>query len=60
MSLTIDSQSSEISFAGLTPGGVGLYQLNFRVPQNARSGTLDVVFTQEGVKANPAKLVVGR
>ncbi len=57
--LTVDGQTADVRFAGLTPGGVGLYQINFFVPANARSGSLDVVLTQEGVKANTTKLLVG-
>ena len=58
--LTVDGQAADVRFAGLTPGGVGLYQINFLVPANARSGNLDVDITQDGVKANTTKLVVGR
>lgn len=57
--LTIDGETAAVEFAGLTPGGVGLYQINFRVPSNARSGNLDVVIAQDGVKANLTKLPVG-
>jgi uncharacterized protein (TIGR03437 family) len=57
--LTVDGQTADVRFAGLTPGGVGLYQINFFVPANARAGNLDVVITQEGVKANTTKLLVG-
>jgi uncharacterized protein (TIGR03437 family) len=58
--LTVDGQAADVVFAGLTPGGVGLYQINFIVPANARAGNLDVDITQAGVKANATKLVVGR
>jgi uncharacterized protein (TIGR03437 family) len=58
--LTIDGQTAEVSFAGLTPGGIGLYQVNFRVPASARAGNLDVVITQDGASANKSTLVVGQ
>lgn len=45
---TIDGQPAEVIFAGFAPGFVGLYQVNFRVPENARSGSLDLVFRVEG------------
>jgi uncharacterized protein (TIGR03437 family) len=45
---TIDGQAAEVAFAGLAPGFVGLYQVNFRVPENARSGSLDLIFRVEG------------
>jgi uncharacterized protein (TIGR03437 family) len=56
-SVTVDGNPSEIFFAGLTPGAVGLYQINFRVPA-ARSGSVDLVVTQNGIAANPTKLPV--
>jgi len=57
--VTIDGQLVEIVFAGLTPGGVGLFQINFYVPANARTGTpLDVVVKQGDVEANLTKLTV--
>jgi uncharacterized protein (TIGR03437 family) len=58
VSVTVGGQTAELFFAGLTPGGIGLYQINFRVPANAPTGSLDVVITQNGVRANASKLVV--
>ena len=58
--MTVDGQNSEILFAGLTPGGIGLFQINFRVPAAARTGSLDVVVRQGGVTANTTKLPVQR
>ena len=58
--VTIDGQTAPISFAGLTPGGVGLYQINFNVPSTAKTGTLDVVITQNGIPANATKLIVSQ
>jgi uncharacterized protein (TIGR03437 family) len=46
------------AFAGLTPGGIGLYQVNFQVPPNARTGLLNVVVMQGGVIANITKVAV--
>jgi len=45
---TLDGQPTEVVFAGLAPGFVGLYQVNFRVPENARDGLLELVFRIEG------------
>lgn len=56
--VTVDGQTAELFFWGLTPNGVGLYQINFAVPQTARAGELDVVITQDGVEANATRLVV--
>ncbi len=58
--VTIDGQTAPISFAGLTPGGVGLYQINFTVPSIAKTGSLPVVITQNGVTANATKLIVSQ
>jgi uncharacterized protein (TIGR03437 family) len=58
--VTLDGQTVDYSYAGLTPTGVGLYQINFTVPENARTGTLDLVVTQNGVPANTTKLTVAR
>jgi uncharacterized protein (TIGR03437 family) len=56
--VTVGSQTSTLLFAGLTPGFVGLYQIDFQVPPGAASGELVVTVTQNGVAANPTLLVV--
>ena len=56
--VTVDTQPAVVYFAGLTPGGVGLYQINFQVPSGSRTGSLDVVIKQDGVPANATKLIV--
>jgi uncharacterized protein (TIGR03437 family) len=58
VTVTVDGQSADVGFAGLTPGAIGLYQINFRVPPGAKAGNLDVVITQDGAVANAAKLTV--
>jgi uncharacterized protein (TIGR03437 family) len=57
-SVTIDGQDAQILFAGLTPGGIGLYQINFVVPSTAKSGDLTVVIKQAGSPANVTRLKV--
>jgi uncharacterized protein (TIGR03437 family) len=57
--VTVGGQTALVSFVGLTPGFVGLYQLNFAVPQNAQPGMLDVVISQGSINANTTKLIVG-
>jgi uncharacterized protein (TIGR03437 family) len=58
--VTVDGQPAIPSFAGLTPGGVALYQINFAVPPGVKTGALDVVITQNDTKANATKLVVSQ
>jgi len=56
--LTLDGQNCTIQYAGLTPTGVGLYQINFTVPPTARSGNLNLVVTQGGISSNTTTLPV--
>ncbi|MEO7652462.1 MAG: hypothetical protein ABIZ80_18515 [Bryobacteraceae bacterium] len=58
--VTVHGQTAALSFAGLTPGGVGLYQINFAVPQTIRDGDLPVSISQCGVAANATALPVRR
>ena len=58
LTVTIDGQAVQTVFEGLTPGGVGLYQINLTVPANARAGKVPVVITQSGIAANATTLLV--
>ena len=58
VTVTIDGQPVQTPFVGLTPGGVGLYQINLVVPPNSRAGMLPVTITQGGVAANATTLLV--
>ena len=57
-SLTVGSNTAVISFSGLAPGLVGLYQINFTVPPGTPSGSASVVVTANGVDSNTAKLPI--
>lgn len=57
--VTLGGQDVNIAYAGLTPTGIGLYQITFTVPSNAPSGNLPLVITQNGVAANATTLPVG-
>ncbi len=50
---TINGQPVEVAFAGLTPGFVGLMQVNLRVPALG-AGTYPLVITVGGEKSNSA------
>jgi uncharacterized protein (TIGR03437 family) len=56
----VDGQNADILFAGLTPGGIGLYQINFVVPSSAKTGNLKVVVTQGAAEANVVTLPVAQ
>lgn len=57
--VTVGGQNAAIAFAGLVPGGIGLYQINFVVPPGSPSGTLPLIVTQNSVASNTAQLIVG-
>jgi uncharacterized protein (TIGR03437 family) len=50
--LTLNGSPINILFAGLTPGLVGLYQVNFQVPANLASGNYNLQLTQDGTNSN--------
>lgn len=54
--LTINGSPYPIAFAGLTPGLVGLYQMNFQVPTGLAAGNLTVVVSQSGASSNQTLL----
>jgi uncharacterized protein (TIGR03437 family) len=51
VSATMGNQPVEIAFAGLTPGFVGLTQINFKIPDMA-AGNYPLVVTVNGQKSN--------
>lgn len=58
--VTLDGQPASFVFAGLTPGGIGLYQINLTIPANARTGDLEMVIKQGGIVANSTKVPVAK
>ena len=56
--VSIDTASADILFSGLTPGGVGLYQINVRIPAGIRTGDLQLVVSQNGIASNTAVVPV--
>ncbi len=57
-SVTVGGKPAAVGFAGLTPGYVGLYQINVTVPQDSPTGSVDVVVILNGVTSNVAKMAV--
>lgn len=57
---TIGGQSAPIAFSGLAPGFVGLYQVNFLVPETTPDGLLDLVFRVDGRDSPVVKIPVAR
>jgi uncharacterized protein (TIGR03437 family) len=54
--LTIDGGQYPILFAGLTPGLVGLYQMNFQVPADLPAGNITIAVSQDGQSSNQTVL----
>jgi len=54
----VSGRAAEVFFNGLSPGSVGLYQINFRVPAGTPSGAADVVVTISGAASLPVKMSV--
>jgi uncharacterized protein (TIGR03437 family) len=47
-----------LPFVGITPGLVGVVQINFEVPDSVPAGTQPVIVTVGGKASAPANLVV--
>ena len=56
--MRIGGQTAQVFFAGLTPLAVGLYQINFQVPQGVPSGDAALDVSQGTVSANKTLLPV--
>ncbi len=56
--VTIGGVDTSLFYAGLTPGLVGLFQINIQVPASLAAGEYDVLVTMEGRAGNPFKLSV--
>lgn len=52
LQVTLADMVCEVQYAGLAPGLVGVYQVNFRIPANAPGGLADLVVTA-GSTASP-------
>jgi len=57
--LTVGGAPVPVSFSGLAPGYVGLYQVNFQIPATASSGNaIAVVLSVGGVSSNSATIAI--
>jgi uncharacterized protein (TIGR03437 family) len=56
--LTLNGTEIPIGFAGLTPGLVGLYQINVQLPAGLADGNYDVAVSQDGMVSNTTLLPV--
>jgi minor extracellular serine protease Vpr len=56
--VTIGGVAAQVLFSGLTPGSIGLYQIDVVVPANAPSGMQTLAVAQNGVSSQPANLPV--
>jgi uncharacterized protein (TIGR03437 family) len=57
-SVTIGGVQAEISYSGLAPGFVGLYQINAVVPSGLTSGNQPVIITVNGTQSSITLLPV--
>jgi len=58
--VVIGGSSSQVTFSGLAPGFVGLYQVNVQVPLSLAAGDQTVQISAEGVVSNTAIMAVAR
>jgi uncharacterized protein (TIGR03437 family) len=56
--VTVGGQSAAVIFSGLTPGFVGLGQLNITIPAAARSGLQPLVVTSNGIESNTVNVPI--
>jgi minor extracellular serine protease Vpr len=57
--LMVGGASVPVSFSGLAPGFVGLYQVNFQIPNSAPSGdAVPVVLSMGGINSNSVTIAI--
>jgi uncharacterized protein (TIGR03437 family) len=59
VTVTVGGVGAYVSFAGLAPGWVGLYQVNVQVPTNVPAGdAIPVALSVDGVGSNQVTMAV--
>jgi uncharacterized protein (TIGR03437 family) len=59
LKLYLGGRETPVSFSGLAPGNAGLYQVDFRVPEDAPSSdALPVSLTVKGLSSNTATIAI--
>lgn len=56
--VTVGGAQAAVSFSGLTPGCLGLYQVNFTIPDGVVAGDCPVVLSIGGMSSQPMSLRV--
>ena len=58
-SVSIGGQQATVTFAGMAPGFVGVYQVNAQVPKEITTGSeVPVFITQSSVRSNTVSVAV--
>jgi uncharacterized protein (TIGR03437 family) len=58
VTVTVAGAPAATPYAGLTPGAIGLAQIDFTIPLDAKPGNLTVLVKQNGVTANSVTVAV--
>jgi uncharacterized protein (TIGR03437 family) len=58
VTVTVNGEFAVVAFAGLTPGAIGLYQIDFTIPSDIKTSSPAVVVQVNGVGANATSVPV--
>ena len=58
-SVTIGNRPAQVLFSGMTPGAIGLYQINLTIAADTPAGDQPIVVTIGGVSSKASVLPVG-
>jgi len=59
-SVSIAGISAPVTFSGLAPAFVGLYQINFQLPADVPSGDQPLIVSANNVSSNPVTISIGK